>query len=322
MTDASVQWFERRTFDHRRFDPRELATAKEQQGLSISACIPALNEAETIGPIVASVRRELMERIPLVDELVVIDSSSTDGTAEVAERAGALVIQDRAILPGLEPMTGKGEAMWKSLFALRGDVVTWLDGDIREFHPRFVYGVLGPILMDPSIGYSKAFYERPVMEAGRVTGLAGGRVTELMARPLLNLFWPHLAGLVQPLSGEYAGRRSILEQVPFFTGYGVEIGMVIDIAERFGLDTMAQVDLERRLHRNRGLDDLSRMSFAILLAAIRRLQSTDRLELHTELDLGLYLFDNTVGEYRMEPSLIDVHERPPAATVAGYGAAR
>jgi hypothetical protein len=320
VKDVATDWFDRRTYHHRDYDLRQLVEEKERQGHRISLCIPALNEAATIGSIVRSVRRHLIDRFPLLDELVVMDSNSADGTAERAADAGALVIQDREVRPDLEPMYGKGEAMWKSLFATTGDLVAWLDADIRNFHPRFVYGVLGPLLTDPSVGYVKGFYERPIMDGDRMTGLGGGRVTELMARPLLNMFWPHLAGVVQPLAGEYAGRRSLLEQVPFFTGYGVEIGMLIDVADRFGIDAIAQVDLERRVHRNRDLADLSRMSFAVLQTAMRRLVSSGRLELHSRMDLGLYLFDALEGAYRMEPSLIDVRERPPAVSVAGDGA--
>jgi glucosyl-3-phosphoglycerate synthase len=320
VKDMATDWFSRRTYHHRDYDPHELLREKERQGLGISLVIPALNEAPTIGSIVRSARRDMMERLPLVDELLVMDSNSTDGTAERAAEAGALVVQDREIRPDLEQMYGKGEAMWKSLFATRGDLVAWLDADIRNFHPRFVYGVLGPLLLDPTVGYVKGFYERPVMDGDRLTGLGGGRVTELMARPLLNMFWPHLGGVVQPLSGEYAGRRSLLEQVPFFTGYGVEIGLLIDVADRFGLDAIAQVDLERRVHRNRDLADLSRMAFAVLQTAMRRLSSSGRVELRTRLDLGLYLFEALEGTYRMEPSLVDVRERPPAFSVAGDAA--
>jgi glycosyltransferase involved in cell wall biosynthesis len=321
VKDMATDWFTRRTYHHRDYNPRRLVEEKERQGYRVSLCIPALNEASTIGGIVRSVRRHLIDRVPLLDELVVMDSNSADGTAERAAEAGALVIQDREVRPDLEPMYGKGEAMWKSLFATTGDLVAWLDADIRNFHPRFVYGVLGPLLTDPSVGYVKGFYERPVMDGDRLTGLGGGRVTELMARPLLNMFWPHLAGVVQPLAGEYAGRRSLLEQVPFFTGYGVEIGMLIDVADRFGIDAIAQVDLERRVHRNRDLADLSRMAFAVLQTAVRRLASSGRIELRSRMDLGLYLFEALDGAYRMEPSLIDVRERPPAVSVAGDGAA-
>jgi glucosyl-3-phosphoglycerate synthase len=320
MKDVAADWFARRTYHHRDYDPRRLVEEKERQGCRISLCIPALNEGATIGGIVRSVRRHLIERVPLVDELVVMDSNSADGTAERAAEAGALVIQDREVRPDLEEMYGKGEAMWKSLFATTGDLVAWLDADIRNFHPRFVYGVLGPLLTDPSVGYVKGFYERPILDGDRLTGLSGGRVTELMARPLLNMFWPHLAGVVQPLAGEYAGRRSLLEQVPFFTGYGVEIGLLIDVADRFGIDAIAQVDLDRRVHRNRDLADLSRMAFAVLQTAMRRLVSSGRIELHSRMDLGLYLFESLGGSYRMEPSLIDVRERPPAISVAGDGA--
>jgi glycosyltransferase involved in cell wall biosynthesis len=320
VKEMATDWFSRRTYHHRAYDPRSLLREKLRQGLKISLVIPALNEAATIAPIVGAVRENLVERVPLLDELMVVDSNSTDGTAERAAEAGALVIQDREVRPDLEPMYGKGEAMWKSLLVSRGDIVAWLDADIRNFHPRFVYGVLGPLLLDPTVGYVKGFYERPVMDGDRLTGLGGGRVTELMARPLLNMFWPHLGGVVQPLSGEYAGRRSLLEQIPFFTGYGVEIGMLIDVAEKFGLDSIAQVDLERRVHRNRNLADLSRMSFAVLQTAMRRLSSSGRMELRTRMDLGLYLFEVLEGTYRMEPSLVVVGERPPAFSVAGDAA--
>jgi glucosyl-3-phosphoglycerate synthase len=318
-----IEWFEGRTFHHQRFgDLRKLAQAKEAQGVSVSVCIPTLNEEATIGPIVRAIRKELMRRHGLVDELVVMDSASVDATARAAEKAGAMVVQDRDVLPDLEPLSGKGEAMWKSLFVTRGDVVAWLDADIQEFHPRFVYGVLGPILTDPGIGFVKAFYERPLTNDGKVSEAGGGRVTELMARPLINMFWPHLAPVIQPLSGECAGRRSLLEQLPFFTGYGVDLGMLIDVGERFGLETMAQVDLDRRIHRNRTLGELSRMSYAVLQATVRRLTSSGRLTLPSDPSPGLYQFERGPEGTRMEPALIDVRERPPAITIAGYGAAR
>ncbi len=318
-----TDWFERRTFHHQRFsDLRALARAKEAQGVTVSVCIPTLNEEATIGPIVAAIRKVLMRRHGLVDELVVMDSASVDATARSAEKAGAVVVQDRDVLPDLEPWGGKGEAMWKSLFVTRGQVVAWLDADIQDFDPRFVYGVLGPILTDPEIGFVKAFYERPLQNGGQVSEAGGGRVTELMARPLINMFWPHLAPVIQPLSGECAGRRSLLEQVPFFTGYGVDLGMLIDVGERFGLQAMAQVDLDRRVHRNRTLGELSRMSYAVLQAAVRRLTSSGRLSMPAGPSPGLFQFERGPEGTRMEPALIDVRERPPAITIAGYGAAR
>jgi glucosyl-3-phosphoglycerate synthase len=316
---APTEWFARRTFHHRQFDPAALVEAKRRAGVSVSVCIPTLNEEATVGGIVRSIRTELMDRLPLVDELAVMDSSSSDRTAEEAERSGAAVFQERDVLPDLEPMTGKGEALWKSLFVLRGDVILWLDADIRNFHPRFVWGPLGPILSDPAIGYVKSFYQRPI-EDGRAASLEGGRVTELVARPMINMFWPHLAGLIQPLSGEYAGRRSVLQEVPFFTGYAVEMGLLIDVAARFGTETMAQVDLEERVHRNRPIGELSRMAFAVIRAALSRLGEAERRR--ASAALGMFQFESEDGEYRISSTPIQVDERPAAVTVAGYPAAR
>ena len=316
-----TDWFERRTFHHTDFgDLEALAAAKRDQGLVVSVCIPALNEESTVGSIVGAIRSSLMDEVPLVDQLAVIDSASTDGTARAASAAGAEVFQDRDILPDLEPFAGKGEAMWKSLFALRGDVILWLDADIANFHPRFVCGPLGPILTDPGVGYVKSFYRRPLGDgAGTSTAtLEGGRVTELAARPLISMFWPHLAGLIQPLAGEYAGRRSILEQVPFCTGYGVEIGLLIDIAEKFGLELMAQVDLEERVHRNRPIGELSRMAFAVLHAGMKRLARSGRLEGALSAAEGLFQFEPSNGSYQMRSTDIEVRERPPAVTIEGY----
>ena len=319
MHPAPTEWFARRTFHHRQFDPAALVEAKRRAGVSVSVCIPTLNEEATVGGIVRSIRTELMDRLPLVDELAVMDSSSSDRTAEEAERSGAAVFQERDVLPDLEPMTGKGEALWKSLFVLRGDVILWLDADIRNFHPRFVWGPLGPILSDPAIGYVKSFYQRPI-EDGRAASLEGGRVTELVARPLINMFWPHLAGMIQPLSGEYAGRRSVLQEVPFFTGYAVEMGLLIDVAARFGTETMAQVDLEERVHRNRPIGELSRMAFAVIRAALSRLGEAERRR--ASAALGMFQFESEDGEYRISSTPIQVDERPAAVTVAGYPAAR
>lgn len=319
MHPAPTDWFARRTFHHRQFALAALVDAKRREDLTISVCIPTLNEESTVGAIVRSIRTELMERVPLVDELAVIDSSSSDRTAAEAEGSGATVFQDRDVLPDLEPMAGKGEALWKSLFVLRGDVILWLDADIRNFDPRFVCGPLGPILTDPAVGYVKSFYRRPI-EDGQGSSLEGGRVTELVARPLINTFWPHLAGLIQPLAGEYAGRRSVLEQVPFFTGYAVEMGLLIDVAGRFGTEAMAQIDLEERVHRNRPIGELSRMAFAVLRAALSRLGEEERRR--ASAALGMYQFERDHDEYRIVSTPIAVYERPPAVSVAGYGAVR
>jgi glucosyl-3-phosphoglycerate synthase len=316
-------WFARRTFHHSDFrDLRALLRAKQAGGHSVSVCVPTLNEEATIGPILRRIRQDLMEDVPFVDELAVMDSASEDTTAEVARECGADVYQDREVLPHLEPMAGKGEALWKSLFVLKGDLIAWCDADIENFDPHFLTGTLGPLLTDPDIAYVKAFYDRPMKSGGRMVRGEGGRVTELVARPLLNTFWPGLAPLVQPLSGEYAGRRDLLEQVPFSTGYDVEIGLVIDIAERFGLDVFAQVDLGDRVHRNREVKELSRMAFAIVHSVLRRLESTGRLDFRTELGRTLYQFARQNGQLHAEAQRIDVSERPPAASLPDYRASR
>ncbi len=271
------RWFAESTFHHREFaDLRRLVELKERQGLTISAVLPTLNEAATIGPIVRAARRELMENVPLLDELLVIDSDSSDDTRDIAAGGGRARGPAPDVLPRYGSYRGKGEALWKSLYETSGDLVAWSDTDISDWHPRFLYGTLGPLLVEPRIGYVKAYYQRPIVEGGVLKEGGGGRVTELVARPLINLFFPELSGYIQPLSGEYAGRREHLEQIPFFTGYAVEIGHLIDLVERLGLDGLGQVDLDVRIHRNQELEGLSRMSFVILQAVMKRLEERRR----------------------------------------------
>lgn len=247
-------------FSHREFTARELVAAKERLGLSVSVCIPARDEEPTIGAIVASARHHLLESVPLVDEILVLDDGSTDRTAAVAAEAGATVVA------GAEPSSGKGDAIWGSLAASSGDLVCWVDGDISDFGPRFVVGLLGPLLTRPDVAFVKGFYHRPVREPG----LGGGRVTELVARPLLSRLFPALAGVVQPLSGEYAGRRPLLESLPITRGWGVDLALVLDVAATAGLSALAQVDLGTRRHRHRPLDELAPQAMAILEVALRR----------------------------------------------------
>jgi glucosyl-3-phosphoglycerate synthase len=253
-----------RTFDAADFKIDELVAAKA--GTSVSVCIPARNEESTVGAIVATIRTQLVEQLGLVDEILVVDDHSGDDTAAEAEQAGARVVKAADVLTEHGRGHGKGEALWKSLFASTGDIVLWCDADVRDFNPRFITGMLGALLTDSGIGFVKGFYERPV--DGQVRG--GGRVTELVARPVLTMCFPQLGGIIQPLSGEYGGRREILEQVPFVEGYGVDIALLIDIAERFGVGTLAQVDLGQRVHRNRPLHELSPMAAQVLQAALRR----------------------------------------------------
>ena len=238
------RWFGESSFDYTEFrDIRRLVELKEKRGLTISAVLPTLNEAATIGPIVRTARRELMKVFPLIDELLVIDSDSEDETRKIAEDEGARVVIHQQVLPKYGAYQGKGEALWKSLYETSGDLVAWCDTDVREWDPRFLYGTLGPLLNEPRFGYVKAYYQRPIVQGGVLTAGGGGRVTELVARPLINLFFPELSGYIQPLSGEYAGRREILEDIPFFTGYAVEIGHLIDLAESMGIEGLGQVDL-------------------------------------------------------------------------------
>jgi glucosyl-3-phosphoglycerate synthase len=311
------EWFRRRTYHHSRFaDLETLVRAK--RGRTVSVCLPTRNEAATVGAVVDGIRRALVEEFPLVDEIVVMDSMSTDGTVDAARSAGAIVFQDRDILPELEPLGGKGDALWKSLFVLSGDLIVFVDADIKNFDPHFVYGLLGPLLAEEGVGYVKALYERPIAEGEGLAATGGGRVTELVARPLLNLFFPELVAIIQPLSGEYAGTREVFESVPFFTGYGVEFGLLVDIVDRIGIDGLAQVDMDVRVHRNQQVPELSRMAFSVLQAAFLRLRSLGRMELHGDMERLYHQFQLGAEGYEPQASAIEVRERPPAMSVPEY----
>jgi glucosyl-3-phosphoglycerate synthase len=284
----------------------------------ISVVLPAHNEEKTVGTIVAAIRGSLMQACPLVDEIVVIDSRSTDATARVAAAAGAQVFAQDEVLAHLPPESGKGEALWKSLAVTTGDVIVFLDADVRNFSPAFVTGLLGPLLADPDISFVKASYDRPLAE----TGDSGGRVTELVARPLLNLHWPLLAGFVQPLSGEYAARRTVLERVPFFTGYGVELGLLVDLLQAHGLAAMAQVDLGNRVHKHQGTAALGRMSCQIMLTAWSRLQRHGLIVASEEPAALLAQFRRDADAHHAEVRDVSVAQRPPMIEISGYPAGR
>ena len=313
------RWFAENTFHGREFrDIAKLVELKERQGLTISVGLPALNEEQTIGQVIRRIKGPLMDRLPLIDQLVVIDSDSTDRTAQIAAELGVPVFNHREILPEVGSQPGKGEALWKSLHVLDGEIVAWIDTDIRNIQPRFVSGLLGPLLREPRIQYVKGFYQRPIKEGDKLVAEGGGRVTELMARPLINLFFPELSGMIQPLSGEYAGRRALLESVSFFSGYAVEIGLLADILETVGLAGIGQVDLERRVHRNQSLSNLSQMSYVILLAAIRKLEERHRIELLTEVGRGMKLINRGPDQFNLEVREIGDELRPPINTVPAY----
>jgi glucosyl-3-phosphoglycerate synthase len=313
------RWFGESNFHHAEFsDLRRLVQLKEKQNLTVSLVLPTLDEEETIGPIVRRAIREMMGRLPLLDEILVIDSASTDRTREVAEAEGARVVQHPDVLARYGSFRGKGEALWKSLYETTGDIIVWADTDVRNWHSRMVYGTLGPLLHEPRIQYVKGYYQRPIVEDGILKEGGGGRVTELVARPLINLFYPELSGLIQPLAGEYAGRRALLETIPFFTGYAVEIGHLIDVADRVGLEGLGQVDLERRLHRNQELEGLSRMSFVILQAVIRRLEERRKVRLFAELGSTMKLPRSGRGRLGLEVLELADHERPPMIRIPEY----
>ncbi|MGC5016414.1 glucosyl-3-phosphoglycerate synthase [Streptosporangium sp. DT93] len=294
---------------------RPLAELLEAKGgMTVSVVLPARDEEETVGGIVAAIRRELMDAVPLVDELVVIDSRSVDDTAGRAARAGARVVAQDEILPDLKPLDGKGEALWKSLAATSGDLLVFIDADLLEFRTSFVTGLLGPLLTDPSVVYVKGCYDRPLQNVQS----GGGRVTELVARPLINLHWPLLAGFVQPLAGEYAGRRSVLEAVPFVTGYGVELGLLIDLLDLAGLDALAQVDLGRRVHSHQSTEALGGMAAQILQTSWSRLERQNMMISLHRLSTDLAQFRRGADGHRVSVRDVAVAERPPMITIPAY----
>jgi glucosyl-3-phosphoglycerate synthase len=315
------RWFTRRTSTAADWPLPALLEAKHRRDtgpVTVSVVLPALDEQETVGAIAGAIREELVDGCGLVDELVVVDSGSSDATAEVAAAAGATVIAHEDVLPELGTRGGKGEALWKSLYVTSGDVLVFVDADLLDFDTRFVTGLLGPLLADPAVAFVKATYDRPLDTGVTVLPAGGGRVTELVARPLLDLHWPRLAGFVQPLAGEYAGRRDVLEQLPFVCGYGVELAMLVDLLDLVGLEALAQVDLGRRRHRNRDDAALGRMATAIWYTALGRLARDGALTLAADPSPALTQFRRTAEGYEAVTTEVEVLERPPMATVPCY----
>ncbi|MBN8579684.1 MAG: glucosyl-3-phosphoglycerate synthase [Anaerolineae bacterium] len=313
------KWFAENTFHADEFSQlRELVELKKQQNLTISLALPALNEAETVGKVIRTMKKELMQRVPLLDEIVLIDSDSTDRTREIAAKEGIPVFIHQQLLPNMEPRRGKGEALWKSLLVTKGDIIVWIDTDIVNIHPRFVYGIIGPLLINPQVQLVKGFYRRPLKVGQKMQAGGGGRVTELTARPLLNLFFPELSGVVQPLSGEYGGRRSALERATFYSGYGVETGLLIDIYEKFGLPSIAQVDLLERIHHNQRLEALGKMSFAIIQTVFRKLEKRFGRAVLEDVNRSMKLIRHDNKGYFLDVEQIAEYERPPMIEVKEY----
>ena len=311
MHQSVAAWFARRTSTAADHDVAVLARRKAERGLRVSVVLPARDEARTVGACVAAVASL---RGTLVDEVLVVDGGSSDRTAAEAAAAGASVVQAADLLAEHGPVLGKGDSMWRSLAATDGDLIVFLDTDITDPHPRFVPALLGPLLADDEVQLVKAFYDRPIQLDQVLHRTGGGRVTELTARPLINLFWPELAGLVQPLAGEQAGRRALLEALPFATGYGVELALLVDTLAAHGADAIAQVDVLERIHRNQSVPALSRMAFGITAVAMQRL--------HPDLELPdgyVQLVRGPDGAVRPETTTMTVRQRPPLASLTRPG---
>jgi glucosyl-3-phosphoglycerate synthase len=317
MAPEARRWLDRRTTRSSRWPSEKVLEAKSAvANSSISVVLPALDEQETIGAIVSSIRRDLMDRVPLVDELVVIDSGSTDKTASIATDAGARVVSREEILPRLPVQPGKGEALWRSLHATSGALICFIDADLREFDTSIITALLGPLLTDPGIHLVKAAYERPLGMLDAAGTSKGGRVTELVARPMLNLYWPQLAGVVQPLSGEYAARRNLLETLPFPCGYGVEFALLVDTFELHGLDAIAQVDVGVRRHSHQSDHALGGMSAEIMHTAMRRLGSSEAEALRERMVITQ--FERLGSAFQASVREIPLAERAPMISVPEY----
>ncbi|GAA5147174.1 glucosyl-3-phosphoglycerate synthase [Pseudonocardia eucalypti] len=308
MEPELERWFARRTWQRPAWTVDELRAAK--RGRTVSVVLPALNEQDTVGPIVAAIVPLTRGAEPLVDELLVMDSGSTDQTGERAAAAGARVVGRSDVLPELPPLAGKGEVLWRSLAATSGDLVVFLDSDLVDFDPGFVPALLGPLLTEPRVALVKGFYRRPLRLETSELETGGGRVTELLVRPLLAALRPELSGVVQPLGGEYAATRELLESVPFAAGYGVEIGLLLDTHTNRGLDALAQVNLGVRKHRNRSLLALGVMARQILAAALHRCALPDAGGAITQ-------FRQLEGEWLPTGQRVEVTERPPMREVVG-----
>jgi glucosyl-3-phosphoglycerate synthase len=303
--DASNDRAKARTFHHSAFTPERIAVTRAQRGLSVSVCLPARECAGTVGEIVGAL--SVLREAGALDRIVVVDAASPDGTAALAARAGAEVWQEDELLASFGPVLGKGDAMWRALGVLTGDVICFLDADSEHFGPHYACGLLGPLLCDPGLSFVKGFYRRPFRVGDVTMPDQGGRVTELTARPLLNLFYPDLAAVRQPLAGEIAARRELLEQLPFVTGYGVDIALLIDAFATVGLEGLAQVDLDTRQNAHQELRELGPMAFSVLQAVSWRLVREGRLR--GALPAAFLM----PGETELEAYGAAAVERPPRA---------
>jgi glucosyl-3-phosphoglycerate synthase len=266
------RWAKARSFHHSLYPPERIAAERD---CSVSVCLPARECAQTVGPIVGALAE--LRQAGVIDEIVVVDAASADGTAAVARRAGAIVWQEAELMPAYGPVLGKGDAMWRALSLLSGELVCFLDADSEGFSAHFATGLLGPLVCEPGISFVKGFYRRPFVQADVDDADGGGRVNRLTARPALQVFYPELAEVRQPLAGEVAARRKLLESLPFATGYGVEIAMLIDVWREHGLEAIAQVDLDEHHNRHQPLSALTPMAATVLATLAGRLEHEGRL---------------------------------------------
>lgn len=327
----AAEWFERRSFKHEKFsDLSELGRLKRESGQTVSLVLPSRNVADTVGGILDAVRalnEEMPGGIQLVDQTLVVDADSEDGTAEVALGKGAEVFSENELLSTYGGAHGKGDAMWRSLSVATGDIVMFADADTRDFKPQFLYGTLGPMFAAPGVRFVKGAFRRPFKSNEAVEQDGGGRVTELTTKPLFNLFYPELTGFVQPLAGEFAADKELFASIPFLTGYAVETGIMIDVLKKVGLGAMAQVDLGTRQNRHQPLFDLGRMSYSVLRAVARRLRQDGRLQQVRDPGLPDSLFQ--FSEYlhavatpeglELREHVEELVERPPLAEVMSFG---
>lgn len=313
-------WLKKNTFHYSDFkDLTHLVEEKEKKNLTISLCLPTLNEEKTIAKEIVIMKSELITRYPLLDEIVVIDSGSTDKTMEIAEQYGADVYSADNILPDLKKYKGKGENLWKALYITKGDIIVYLDADIKNIHHRFVYALIGPLILSDNIKYAKAFYDRPItIDKKKIRATGGGRVTELVIRPLFSIFFPELTQILQPLSGEYAGFREIFEKIPFPIGYGIETSMILDIYEKWGLDVIAQVDLEKRVHRNQDTRALGRMAFVIMKTFLDRIEKLGLIDKKHELFNEMIQFTLVEDSYEPDIYSFGTSDRPPIIEIEEY----
>ena len=273
MSGFAPDWLGRRSFHHSAFPPERIKAERRE---SVTVCLPARNEAATITPILDEILA--LRGAGVVDQVLVADHDSLDGTGDLARRLGAEVVLTSEVLPQFGPVEGKGDNLWRALTAVRGDIVCFVDADSADFGRHFVCGLIGPLVCEPGVEYVKGFYRRPWRDREGVRPTGGGRVTHLTARPLLGRFYPDLLNFEQPLAGEMAARRTLFEGVPFATGYGLETGLLIDIYKRVGLSAMCQVDLVSRQNRHRPLEELGPMADAVLETLLARLVDEGRLD--------------------------------------------